>query len=193
MAGQRCAEGIIRRATTADAAAIAGLHVAAWRWAYRGLLPDEYLDGMAASIPRRAARWRERLSHPDPEERTWLVEREGGLAGFAGTGPARDGDADPGSAELYAIYLAEPEAGRGLGRELLAHALDDLRRRGYAAATLWVLAGNARARRFYEAFGWRPDGATKTEEGPGLVLEEIRYRIDLDGDASAVRGRGGRR
>jgi hypothetical protein len=32
---------------------------------------------------------------------------------------------------------------------------------GYTAATLWVIDGNRRARRFYAAAGWSVDGATK--------------------------------
>src|ERR1700761_8473589 len=39
------AETIIRDATVADAAAIAGIHIRAWQAAYRGMLADEILDG----------------------------------------------------------------------------------------------------------------------------------------------------
>ncbi len=170
----------IREAAAPDADAIARLHVGAWQWAYRGLLPDAYLDGLSADIARRTAWRRQQLSHGDYEGRTWVVERAGAIVGFADTGPARDEDAIHGTAELYAIYLAESATGKGLGRDLLGYSLDDLHRRGYTAATLWVLTGNDRARRFYEALGWRPDGATKTEQGPGVVLEEVRYRIDLN-------------
>src|SRR5436309_2361755 len=34
----------IRAAVAADAAAVAELHVRGWQWAYRDLLPAEYLD-----------------------------------------------------------------------------------------------------------------------------------------------------
>ena len=43
----------IRRARPADAAAIGAVHVAAWRTAYAGVLPDDYLAGM--SVLRHAA------------------------------------------------------------------------------------------------------------------------------------------
>ena len=36
----------IRRARPEDAEAVARVHVAGWRHAYRGLLPDDYLDGL---------------------------------------------------------------------------------------------------------------------------------------------------
>lgn len=41
---------------------------------------------------------------------------------------------------------------------------------------LWVLATNDRARRFYEAGGWRPDGATTRDDSRGFSLFEVRYR-----------------
>ncbi len=43
----------IRRARPADAAAIGAVHVAAWRSAYPGILPDDYLARL--SVPRQAA------------------------------------------------------------------------------------------------------------------------------------------
>ncbi|WP_160573471.1 GNAT family N-acetyltransferase [Actinomadura physcomitrii] len=56
----------IRTATTADAAAIARLHLSSYRAAYRGLLPDGFL---AAYDPaERERRWLQRLRDPD---RTW--------------------------------------------------------------------------------------------------------------------------
>jgi hypothetical protein len=42
---------------------------------------------------------------------------------------------------------------------------------------LWVLEGNARARRFYEAMGWLPDGGRQLLEMVGAKLYEIRYRL----------------
>jgi len=37
---------LLRPAQPADAAAVARVHVRSWQVAYRGLLPDEYLDGL---------------------------------------------------------------------------------------------------------------------------------------------------
>jgi hypothetical protein len=39
-------------------------------------------------------------------------------------------------------------------------------------------------RRFYEAAGWRPDGAGKTDESWGFPLSEIRYRRDRLADVA---------
>jgi hypothetical protein len=43
-------------------------------------------------------------------------------------------------------------------------------------AVLWVLAGNRRGRMFYEACGWKPDGADRAESLTPYSLPEVRYR-----------------
>ena len=42
--------------------------------------------------------------------------------------------------------------------------------------SLWVLADNERARRFYKRHGFEPDGVEKIEEIGGKPLTEVRYR-----------------
>ncbi|MPZ99320.1 MAG: GNAT family N-acetyltransferase [Dehalococcoidia bacterium] len=88
-----------------------------------------------------------------------------------------------GTATLHWIHLDPAYVGTGIGRALMAHALDDLRERGYRAVVLWVLEGNARARRFYEIGGWTPDGAHAERLFPAGGLDwpavEVRYRREL--------------
>jgi RimJ/RimL family protein N-acetyltransferase len=69
--------------------------------------------------------------------------------------------------------------GTGVGRELMAVAVDRLREAGFRSATLWVLRDNERARRFYERAGWSPDGAEKDDVVAGATVTEVRYRVDL--------------
>lgn len=172
------AQLLIRAATPDDADAVGSLHVSAWRWAYRGLLPDAFLDSLVE--PAWRERWRATLSRGDAARVTWLAELDGAVLGFCHTGPARDADATPAAAEVYAIYLAEEVAGRGVGRALMAHALDHLRARGSTTVTLWVLRDNLRARHFYEAAGFRLDGAEKVDtDQQGNRYDEVRYRLTL--------------
>jgi ribosomal protein S18 acetylase RimI-like enzyme len=169
----------IREATLDDAEAIARLHVRSWQWAYRGQLSDDYLDRMSQTLERRIAARRAELTDKPPDHRWWVAEQAEQLAGFALTWPSGDADATPATGEVGLIYLEPTAAGKGIGRALFAHAVSVLQQRGYTQATLWVLESNARARRFYEAAGWRPDGATRTEERPGLLMREVRYRKAL--------------
>ena len=106
-----------------------------------------------------------------------LVAEDGGsVVGFASCGESRDA---AGEGELYAIY-ALPEAwGSGVGRALMAAALEALRASGFATASLWVLEDNPRARRFYEREGWTPDGGRRGEELLGVAITEVRYRFTL--------------
>lgn len=105
----------------------------------------------------------------------WLVELGEGSVGFASFGPSRDEDAAPDTGELYAIYLAPEAWGKGAGRALLVRAEHELLATGFRAATLWVLEGNDRARRFYEAGGWGPDGRDQELTIGGVSLLELRY------------------
>jgi GNAT superfamily N-acetyltransferase len=119
------------------------------------------------------------LANTSTGKRTWVAEIERRIVGFADTFPSWDDDADGETAMLGAIYLEKAVTRRGIGRRLMDCLQTDLRSRGYAAVTLWVLDTNERASSFYEALGWHQDGATKTERRPGLELHEVRYRLGL--------------
>jgi GNAT superfamily N-acetyltransferase len=168
----------IRLAVPGDGERIGRIQVDSWRAAYVGLIPDAVLVGLSAE--QRGAAWRGRLERPEaPERRCFVVEVDGAVLGFASTGPSRDQGADRGTAEVYALYLAPDAWGRGFGRVLFAAAVDDLGARGFSAVTLWVLGGNARARRFYEAAGMRPDGGAKVEVEGGAELPHLRYGLSV--------------
>lgn len=169
----------IRSARLEDAAQIAVIHVRSWQAAYRGMVPQAFLDGL--DLAPRAARWERNLSATDWSRGGVLVaEANQELLGFVDYGPARDDDAKASrDGEVYAIYLLPAALGRGIGRQLMAAALERLGEAGYDQATLWVLDGNSRARRFYEAGGWLADGAVKHDDSLGFVMSEVRYRTEL--------------
>lgn len=166
----------MRDATAADAAAIGAITVAAWRGAYAGVMPDAYLAGLDAQ--QQAERWRRGIER-DP--RVLVAEFAGEVIGFASYGDSRDADAAPGVGELIAINLHPRVWRRGAGSVLMAEALARLRVAGFREATLWVVHGNARARAFYEARGWRADGAEVRDDRfrIGALVHELRYRREL--------------
>ncbi|HEY7283569.1 MAG TPA: GNAT family N-acetyltransferase [Actinomycetota bacterium] len=167
----------IRAADRRDVPEIAAIHVRAWRAAYAGLVDRSYLDSL--SVEERAVRWREWLESPPPGMRVWVAEEDGRVLGFASTGPSRDEEAPPETAEVSTIYLAPELVGTGLGRPLFAHAVEDLRDQGYVRVELWVLTTNDRARRFYEHAGWRADGGARMDDVLGIELHEVRYVLAL--------------
>jgi ribosomal protein S18 acetylase RimI-like enzyme len=168
---------VIRPATPDDADAIAGVHVRTWQGAYAHVFPLEELAAISAE--ERARGWRVMLQR---SPRTHVAEVDGEVVGFASAGPSRDEDGE-GLGELYAIYVDPEHWGGGAGRQLAVWADGALRGEGFAVATLWVLEDNPRARRFYEAGGWRVDGATRTGVHLGVETREVRYRKDLSATA----------
>jgi GNAT superfamily N-acetyltransferase len=170
----------VRPANVNDAPAIARVHVESWQATYPGIVPQQILDNL--SVERRLAGWSRLLASPG-EARVWIGELDGRVVGFAGTARPVDPAMGAGVAELETIYLLPVAQGRGLGRLLMRRATDDLVERGFPSAILWVLTDNERARRFYEAGGWRLDGGAQMLDFDGTPVEEIRYRIEFAGAA----------
>lgn len=154
--------GKVRLATEADARSIAELHVRAWRWAYRELLPASHLA--ALSVDARERQWRRSLADPGASTRLLVWGEAGPIRGFVAYGPARDeAQTVAGDGKLLALYVDEALVGRGAGRALHDAALDALRAAGSAGAVLWVLEDNARGRAFYARQGWVPDGLQRSD------------------------------
>ena len=165
---------LVRPAVPADADAIGEVHVAGWRAAYRGQLPDVLLDGL--SVEDRRSTWRRRLE-PPTRSAVWVGTLGGRVVGFASTGPAADPDLDPARVtELFALYLLPACWGQGVGFALHGAVLARARADAREALTLWVLRTNARGGAFYERQGWRPDGAEQRKPFRDVLLDEVRYR-----------------
>jgi GNAT superfamily N-acetyltransferase len=168
----------IRLGSESDAPAIAQVMRASWRAAYAGIIPGPIIERVTASGGAAA--------NPPPYRRTLVAEdgEDPAVIGYASYGPERSVPAattppTPGVVgELYAIYVTPAWWSTGAGRALMEAALTALEADGYRRAVLWVLADNARARRFYERARFTPDGATNVLAGLGGVLE-VRYARDL--------------
>jgi len=166
----------IEPATAEDAGAVAQIHVDAWRAAYAGIVPDDYLA--ALSVGQRLEMWRKAIVDQVPE---LLVARlDGRVIGWVSFGPSRDEGAAADAGEIWAIYLDPGQVATGTGRALWLRTRDRLIERGFASAMLWVLAGNARAIRFYERAGFRLDAdSAKRFTLGGREVEELRYTTKL--------------
>jgi ribosomal protein S18 acetylase RimI-like enzyme len=164
----------IRPAAVADADAIGAVHVRAWHAAYRGVMPDEYLDGLRAQD--RADGWRRHLTALRPDQKVLVVVDRDGVVGFAFFGCARGSDTSQDVGELYAINLDPEVWDRGIGRALLRRATDELAAAGYAEAVLWVVPQNQRARHLYESEGWIDNNVKRDDEIFGVAVPEMLYR-----------------
>jgi GNAT superfamily N-acetyltransferase len=140
----------IRPAVDTDVPVIAEIWESAWRDAHLGNVPDSLVE------VRTAESFRERAEALVAETSVAVVA--GAVAGFVTL------DAD----ELEQLFVDRAHRGTGVADALIAEAERRLREAGHRHVWLAVVAGNARARRFYERSGW-------TDEGP---FEYLAYGWD---------------
>jgi len=169
---------LFRRAKPEDAPGIADLHTRSWRTAYRGLLPDAYLDGPL--LQERQSHWETTLPQARADDFILVAEEGDRLAGFIAawcndTSKAYDPYGNYPGIFVDNLHVDPDGRGKGLGRQLLlktlehAQTLPDLD----PSLWLWVMADNARALGFYRALG----GAiteTITEPFGGILVETHR-------------------
>jgi len=166
----------LRPARPEDALAVARVHVRSWQAAYKGLLPDDYLDSLRAD--ERASRYD--FATTDPLAPHTIVADDGrSILGFATIGvspgvPSHD------VGELMALYVDPDQWRTGVGRVLIARAREELYHRGLLTAILWVLEGNTRAERFYERDGWTCIDDRRKQSVWGIDVQEIAYGRRLD-------------
>jgi ribosomal protein S18 acetylase RimI-like enzyme len=165
----------VRPAVPEDAYDTARVHVRSWQWAYRGLIAQEFLDSLKPEVVAgRYTFGRVGLQLPST-----LVAVDGAtICGLATTGLCRDKDLSN-FGELMAIYVDPEFICAGVGRLLMTAARERLCGLGVREASLWVLDGNVRARRFYERDGWGFDGTRRTSTYANVPVEEVRYRRTL--------------
>ena len=144
----------LRPATNADVEAIAIVWLAGWPDGHLGHVPDELVDhrrSLADFIPLATSR-----------VATTTVATRDGVIGFVTTHDD----------EVEQVYVAQAARGSGVAAALLSHAEATIGVQ-FDVAWLAVVAGNARARRFYTRQGWR-------DAGP------IEYYAEVDSGRLAV-------
>jgi ribosomal protein S18 acetylase RimI-like enzyme len=164
----------IRNATANDAPAIAAIQVAASQNAYADIVSPDYLKRL--TVQTRTSVWTQLITAASGPEQIMVGEEADLLCCYAHFGRSRDADATDTTGELSSLYVHPGSWRRGFGRNLLTASMRRLGDLGFNDATLWVLAANSQARRFYERLGWDIDG---TEKGPDNNVIKIRYRCQL--------------
>ncbi len=166
----------IRKATIDDIKDISRIHALSWRSAYKGIIPQTYLDELKEDF------W-------VPAFTLWLKDKvltaqvmieNGRIIGCVAYGKARDKSLLSWG-EIVSIYLIPEYFGKGYGSKLLESALLDLKQSGFQNIYLWVLKENQRARYFYEKNNWRCNEDDECIcEIAGKQLTEIRYIYSFD-------------
>jgi L-amino acid N-acyltransferase YncA len=164
---------LIRHAVSADAVAVAVIHVAAWRAAYRGFLPHDYLAKL--SVDARIAYWTETIGTGDIG--IVVAEIDGAVLGWAAFG------IDCEVAELQAIYVDPAHWYRGIGKALCRCMFRSITARGCRQVTVWAFAGNAPALQFYASLNFRHNGEKLVNRGGiDLITVQLKCAAPYDVD-----------
>jgi ribosomal protein S18 acetylase RimI-like enzyme len=149
----------LRPAGPEDASAVAGIWRSGWHDGHLGHVPDELVVARTpASFDTRAA---ERVGD------TVVAIVDDAVAGFVMV-------VDD---EVEQVYVAADHRGSGVADTLLAEAERLVRAGGHERAWLAVVAGNTRARRFYERRGWVDEGLfDHRPEGPDGPIHVPAHR-----------------
>ena len=157
----------MRWSTAADAAGLADLHGATWRYAYAGIIPGLTLERM---IARRGRTWWARMH--ERGFRALVAETAGTVTGYATLGRGRGGS--PRTGEIYELYVRPEHHGCGVGRRLFAGARRELALHGLDRLVVWALADNTVACRFYAALGGAECGRTE-DRFCGVPLAKVGF------------------
>jgi ribosomal protein S18 acetylase RimI-like enzyme len=159
---------IIREAVAADAGAVAAIHLRSWQTAYRGILPDHYIDG--ALSDDLLVQWH--TSFADRRQGLVLLAEEATrLVGFIAVWRDR-GAEEP--ALIDNLHVDPARRGGGLGRRLLGEAMRRLAAARCRGAYLWVFAANERTIALYDRLGGVA-GERTTKPVGGHPVAMIRY------------------
>jgi GNAT superfamily N-acetyltransferase len=147
----------LRIATVEDAAVLAQLGERTFRDSFGADNSVEDMEAFLASHYRPELQAAELL---DARNLSLLAEVEGTPAGFA---LLRDGPREPGvegkrPLNLARLYVDKPFLGAKVGAALMRRCLEEAHARGYDVLWLGVWEHNARARAFYERWGFTEVG-----------------------------------
>ncbi|MFZ3219485.1 MAG: GNAT family N-acetyltransferase [Rhodoferax sp.] len=166
----------VRPATLRDAKAIAELHNATVREAFQSAVTDTAIPVMP--LDKRQAYWREAIEYAEPQVQVALDDDK--IVGFVGFDRSRDKGTPPTMGEIWAIYVAQPYWGKGVGLALWDAAREGLQEEGCTHVSIWVPIANDRALRFHDLAGFKRElNSAKTVAIGPVKVEEIRLKRAL--------------
>ncbi|CAG7658341.1 GNAT family N-acetyltransferase [Paenibacillus allorhizosphaerae] len=160
----------IRWAQLDDIQELGFVHSEAYRNAYQGIIPDEYLNQVTPKV--REEYFYRALTQG--EERVAIAVIDKKTVGCMVLKSCSDDDLQSHSGEIAAIYLLKKHRGIGLGEMLLKWGIEKLKAIGCTKVVVWVLRENLNAIRFYERQGFVRDGAERLINR-GKELIQFRY------------------
>lgn len=149
---------------------ISKIYEKSWKYAYKGIIPQDYLDG----IP--SGKWADSVNKAGMNSLVFTdCGKFIGTASFCGSRWEKYSD----YGEIVSIYFLPEYIGTGYGRLLLNKCVEELKRSGFNKVLLWVLEDNHRARKFYEKYGFICSEEFMDDNIGGKDLREVLYFLDL--------------
>ncbi|MEZ5291233.1 MAG: GNAT family N-acetyltransferase [Vicinamibacterales bacterium] len=165
----------IRRATPADAAALAELGA---RTFHDTFAADNRPEDMAAHLASAFGVPQQTAELASTDYVTLIGEIDGVMAAFAQVRrkTAPDCVSGPAPVELHRFYVDRPWHGAGVAAVLMAESLEAVRALGGRTVWLSVWERNPRAIAFYTKQGFRRAGTTEFWVGPDCQTDHVLER-----------------
>lgn len=164
-----------RSATVGDAAALAELGARTFTDTFGHLYQPSDLEIFLQN--HSLDNWDKELNDPAFEVR--VAELGSALVGYAKLGPPHLPFEPRGeAAELRQLYVVEEVKGQGIADELIRWVIERAREKRADHLYLSVFTDNHRARRFYEKYGFEPEGTYAFMVGTHAD-EDIVMRLKL--------------
>ena len=139
-----------------------------WHDTYPGIVSQKHLDDLT---PEKC----EKIAF-DTSENVIIAKDNNRVVGFIGYGVKTEDGIEVG--EIMTLYVLSEYRGKGIGSRLMCAGLERLNR--CSLLRIWVVKGNDKAIRFYEKFGFYPDGEEKTSEKVGADGVRLTKRKSTD-------------
>lgn len=164
-----------RMAAPEDAAALAELGARTFTHTFGHLYkPSDLAIFLQNHTPEN---WEKELN--DPAFQVRLAEQDGRMVGYVKLGPPHLPFEPRGeAAELRQLYVVEEMKGQGVADTLMRWVIDRARDKRADYLYLSVFTENHRARRFYEKYGFEPEGTYAFMVGTHAD-EDIVMRLKL--------------
>ena len=166
---------VYRTANVADADALAELGARTFTHTFGHLYQPDDLEIFLQN--HSTANWAKELQDPAFEVR--VAEQDGELVGYIKLGPPHLPFEPRGeAAEVRQLYVVEEAKGQGVAHELMRWVIERARDNRADHLYLSVFTENHRARRFYEKYGFEPEGTYAFMVG-NHADEDIVMRLKL--------------
>ncbi|WP_143316490.1 GNAT family N-acetyltransferase [Clostridium sp. HBUAS56017] len=163
---------MIRRAEIKDSSRLAEILIFAKRTAYRQIFNNDIVSFNEMQVLDLALDFRDKECKLDD----LYVYDDGIVKGLIKWGKVGNKDTES-SIEIYELYVDTFFQGQGIGSLLIKDCIEHARKQNIRKIFLWVLEKNYTAREIYKRHGFKPDGASKFEDGTTEII--LRYKLEI--------------